>query len=227
MAKSVQRIKSIDLRRTGESIIAIAHKLGVSKSSVSHWCKNIELTAEQRKKLLLSSIKAGHKGRLIGAQMNRERKEGRIRFHEENGHTQINKLTSREFLIAGTALYWAEGSKTDRSQLSLVNSDPVLILFMYHWFQTIFSIRKEDFLPRISINEIHRPRVKKVLTYWSRLLKLPRSQFGNISFIKAKQKKIYANYDLYYGVLSLRIRKSTDLKYRIKGLIKALGSASG
>ena len=227
MAKFEKRIQALKLRRLGKSIGSIAQELGVSKSTSSHWCMGIKLTKQQKETLTRNAIKAGSSGRLVGAEMNKRKKQERIEIHDRTGLTKIGKITSRELLIAGIALYWAEGSKTDRSQLSLVNSDPILIYFMYQWFQKIFNIPKKDFLPRVSINEIHRPRIEKVTRFWAQLLKLPLSQFRNTSFIKAKQKKVYENYDLYYGVLSLRIRKSTDLKYQIRGLIKALGVASG
>ncbi len=60
------------------------------------------------------------------------------------------------------------------------------------------------------------------MNYWSDLLELPIEQFGNPVLLKMKQKKVYENYDEYYGVLSLKVRKSSDLKYRILGLIDAM-----
>lgn len=77
-------------------------------------------------------------------------------------------------------------------------------------------------MPRIFINEIHRQRIKKVLNFWSNLLQLPIEQFGNPVLLKMKQRKIYDNHESYYGVLSLKIRKSTKLKYHIRGLIGAM-----
>nr|KKS47494.1 MAG: hypothetical protein UV11_C0015G0001 [Candidatus Giovannonibacteria bacterium GW2011_GWF2_42_19] len=47
-------------------------------------------------------------------------------------------------------------------------------------------------------------------------------QFGNPVFLVHKQKKVYENYHHYYGVLALRVRKSSRLKYEILGLIDAL-----
>ncbi len=119
-------------------------------------------------------------------------------------------------------LYWGEGTKSDRSALAIVNSDPEIILVMKKWFKKVFQLNDEDFMPRIFINDIHRPRIKKVVKYWSSLLQLPESQFGNQVFLKMNQKKIYENYDSYYGILSLKVRRSSRLKYEILGLIDAV-----
>ena len=223
MAKFEKRLQAQKLRREkGLSIKKIASILEVSKSTVSKWCLDIELTTQQKAQLLENNKRGG----LLGALANRRKKEARITYHDTLGKRHIKKLSKRDFLIAGVALYWAEGSKADRTKLSFINSDPGMIQFMYQWFQEVIGVQKIDFMPRISINEMHRPRIKKVIKYWSKLLALPRSQFGNPVFIKTKQKKVYENYDLYYGLLSLKMRRSTEIKYRILGLIKGLASAS-
>ncbi len=44
--------------------------------------------------------------------------------------------------------------------------------------------------------------------------------------IEAHRQKVYENYDTYYGVLHLKVRRSANLKYRILGLIDAMKKAS-
>lgn len=222
MAKFEKRQEARRLRIKGLSIKSIAKQLGVSKSSASLWCLDLKLTEEQREVLIKNAIAAGHKGRILGTEMNKRKKQESLQHFNEQGIKDIGILSRREFLIAGVALYWGEGSK--KSKMSFVNSDPQLILFMFKWFQEIMGVEKDDFMPRIFINEMHRPRAEKILAFWSNLLDLPREQFGNIVFLKMNAKKVYDNYDDYFGVLALGSRKSTSLKYRILGLIEALRS---
>jgi len=47
MAKFKQKIKAIELRKKGESIGEISDTIGVSKSIVSLWCRDIALTKQQ------------------------------------------------------------------------------------------------------------------------------------------------------------------------------------
>lgn len=223
MSKFDKKTQALKLRRKGMSIKAISEKLDVSKGTASVWCRDIVLTQEQEKHLKEGMIKAGHKGRMLGAEMNRKKKTDAIAFYRKSGKNDIVSLSKRELFISGVALYWAEGVKASQSRLAFVNSDPKLILFMYKWFGLCLQVKSNEFAPRIFINEMHQKREKKLVEYWSSLLQLPKEQFGNVVFLKMKQKKVYENYDSYFGILSLGVVKSTHLKYKILGLIEALG----
>lgn len=216
MAKFEKRLEARKLRRGGWSINVIAKHLGVSKASASVWCRDVELTLKQKELLLHKN----YAGRMKGAAANKRKKEERILFHKENGRTIMGKLTERELLIAGVTLYWGEGNK--KSKIGLTNSDPTLIKFAQRWFRAALGVRQEDFMPRLFINNIHKKRVKLVLQFWSNLLQLPLEQFGKPVLLKKNPKKVYENYDNYFGVLALHVKRGTDLKYKILGLIDAL-----
>lgn len=224
MAKFEKRLEAHALRRSGWSIHSIAMHLEVSKSSASIWCRDLLLTESQKNRVLKNAARGGHLGRVKGALTNRLKKQNKIRFYSDAAVRDVADMSKRDFFIAGIALYWAEGSK--KSHMSFTNSEPRLVKFMYGWFREIMGVSKDDFMPRIFINEIHRPRIKKVLRFWAELLKMPVSQFGKPVFLKRAPRKIYENYDTYYGVISLGARRSADLKYRILGLIDAVGNNS-
>ena len=220
MAKTEEKLRAESLRRLGWSMKEIAKELDVSKSSISNWCRDIELSAKQKRLLLRRMIEGGHRGRLLGSATNHNRKLERINNHIKDGKVNVGSLSNRELLLVGAAIYWGEGSK--KSQLAFINSDKDMILFMYRWFRSIFGINKESFILRIYINELHRGRRNIIEKYWSDLLKIPVSQFRKTIFIKRVNTKRYSNHDTYFGLLSIRTRNSTDLKYRILGLIEGL-----
>ncbi len=221
MAKFEIKIKARELRRTGVSILEISRQLSIAKSTVSLWCRDIFLTEDQKETLLKNKSWAGSRGRLLGAEANRQKRENTIEQSKAWAGSLLGAMNQRDLLITGVALYWAEGSKTDR-RFIFVNSDPAMILVMYQWLKDIFGIQKETFMPRISINEIHKPRIQKVLEFWSNLLELPVEQFGKPWFIKAKVNKVYDNYDTYYGILRLGMRNAAPLKYKMLALIGLL-----
>ena len=220
MAKSELMLKAHELRRKTWSVAEIAKKLKISKSSASLWCREVQLTSKQKSQIKERMIRAGHAGRLLGAEKNRQKKLATIAEYERTGETETSHLTQKEFLLIGAALYWGEGSKV--GQLSFVNSDKDMILFIYHWFQFAIGVKKQDFMPRIYINDQHIYRKKIIEKYWSTILDIPSAQFRSTVFIKRSQRKQYANHLNYYGLLSLRIRNSTNIKYRILGLITGL-----
>lgn len=220
MAKSELRARAHVLRRQGESITNIARTLGVSKGSVSTWCCDIRLTDMQRAALIQKQVAAGHAGRMRGAEINRLKKVQNIAEQEECARKTIGALSSRDKLMLGIGLYWGEGVKGAYGGASIVNSDPAILLAARDWFEQL-GVERSQFNPYVFISEVHKNREQAILEFWSKKLAISRTQFHRIIFLKGRPKKVYENHNSYYGVLALRVRRSSNLKYNILGLIKA------
>jgi len=226
MARYRDKIKAKSMRKKGESIIVIARKLSVSKSSVSLWCRDIVLTDRQFEKLRKNMGISFKYGQRIAAQVNRQKKLDAIKKADIWGKNIIKKISSKELLLVATALYWGEGSKTDStSTLMFINSDPDMILLMKKFLVNVMKVLPEDIVCGIQINRVHKKRIKKVLNFWKNLLKLRHSQIRKPYFVNTKISKVYENYEDYYGVCRLFVRKSKNLKYKMLGLIKAMKSS--
>ena len=221
MAKSKEKNKALKLRQKGKSIKDIASKLEIAKSTVSLWCRDIKLTLEQVKRLHEKMIKGGYIGRMKGAQMQYERRLKKVKEWEQKGIKEIGKLSNRDLLIAGISLYWGEGARKTR-HLSFCNSDPEMIKFMIRFFRKTCKIDKNRFTAYVGINKIHKDRVKEVENYWSKITNIPREQFTKTTLIKVKNKKVYKNFFIHYGTVTIRIKKSSELYYQMMGLIKGL-----
>ncbi len=229
MALFDKKIKAHLLRREGKSIKDIAAILSVAKSTASVWCQEITLTRSQQEKLFKKQIEAGHLGRMRGAEVNRKRKLGNIATQEQIARELVGKISERDRLMLGIGLYWGEGVKAASSGTALVNSDPAIALYARDWFEQL-GVKREDFSPYIFISDTHRSRESELYTFWSKHLSIPRSQFHKVVFLKGRRKKVYENHNSYYGILTLRVRRSTNLKYKILGLIKEVkcrGSSVG
>lgn len=223
MAKFKQKIKALELRRKGNSIGEIANQLNISKSAVSLWCRDIALTKKQIDDLQKKMLSGSYKGRMIYLEkIRRKRKEESLKLLTE-GVKEIGKITRRDLLIAGAALYWAEGTRSlNKEQTAFSNSSPQMILFILRWFEEIFGILKDRFIIQIRINKIHKNRIKETEQYWSRLTRIPLNQFTKTILIKAISRKIYSNSNNYYGTVRITIRKGTQLRRKIIGLIEGL-----
>lgn len=224
MAKSTHKIDAIKLRRSGLSIKEISEKLNVSKGSISIWCRDIVLSKKQKDSLYLKMVKAGHKGRIIGANKNKQKRVDEISNQNLKAKKIISNLNKKERLILLASLYWAEGVKNGGS-FTITNSDPVMIKIISQILIKDLGVLKKDLMPRLSINIIHKKRIDAVLKFWSDLLGLPIDSFGKPYFNVAKQKKLYDNHDVYFGVLALKIRNGTKYRYEVLGLIKAIIAA--
>jgi len=214
MAKSAERIKACELRRQGESVKEIARILSVSRSIASIWTRDIALSDEQRSYLRERQIAAGHRGRMMGAESNRNKKREQIRIAEEQASMDISNLTYESLFFMGLGLYWGEGVKAPNGSTGVSNSDPRVIQIMIRWFMECFGVEKDRLMPRVFINDIHRDREEIITSYWVETLGIPRDQFRKMIFLD-RNKKIYENRDMYYGVLALRIAKGTNIRYRI------------
>jgi len=155
MAKPELRIKARKLRSKGESVNIIAKQLGVSKSTVSYWVRDIILSIKQLEQLRGNQLDGAEKGRLKGALKQKRRRLKLIETSKKNGLKSIGKLSRKEFLVSGIALYWAEGTKK-RQIIQIVNSDPNMIIFMIKWLKTFFDINHDDLVVRVGINYIHK-----------------------------------------------------------------------
>lgn len=223
MAKSFERNEAHKLRRCGKSIKSIAKQLKVSPASVSVWCRDISLSAEQIKHLDEHRIKSGYKGRMMGAESNRLKKELNIARYQQSGFKDIEKISKRDLLIAGISLYAGEGSKYC-SIVSFCNSDPNIILFILRWFRESCGVSDDRFRFTIGINQSHKYRINEVKKYWETILHTTGQSFTKVSYKKVASKKIYDNPEKHFGTITITIRKSSNLMYQILGWINAVFS---
>jgi hypothetical protein len=221
MAKSLLKLKAREMRILGESIKTIAKKLKVSTGSVSVWCRDIELTEQQIKKLEQNYRDPFYGKRLENVQRQKQIRLDKIKQLTESGLNEIGQISSRDLFVAGVALYWAEGFKKD-SQAGFANSDPTMMGLFIKWVTESCSYSINDLSFRVTANISHKHRIDDIQKYWSETLNIPLGQFQKPFFQNVVWKKIYENEDKYYGVLRIKVRKSTDFLRKIHGWIEGL-----
>jgi hypothetical protein len=221
MAKSKEKIKAIALRKQGKSIKWIASELEVSPGSVSLWCRDVVLTEDQVSFLEKQGRDPHYGQRLVYAKTQQAKRIMKTNELMKEGVREVGKLSKRELLLVGTALYWAEGYKKD-SQVGLGSSDPAMMKLYVKWLYDCFGLTKDDLLFRVTFNELHKYREKEIVSYWANVFQLTEDIFQKPFYQKAKWKKLYENPNDYYGVLRIRVRKSTDMLRKIKGYIQGM-----
>ncbi|MBU2540125.1 helix-turn-helix domain-containing protein [Patescibacteria group bacterium] len=223
MAKFKEKYKAIQLREKGESIKDISEALRVSKSVVSRWCRNIKLTNKQIERLHEKMMEGSYKGRMKFLEnVRKARKEETIKLKEE-GLKEIGKLSNRDLLIGGIAMYCSEGTTSvNAEETSFSNSDPKMVLYMLKWFKEVCEVSMDRFALQIRINKIHKNRIREIEGYWSRLTKIPSSQFTKTVLINTKSKKIYSNYNNHYGTVRVSVHKGVKIRRKIIGWIEGL-----
>jgi len=223
MARIKEKNKVLKLRQKGKSISEIVKKLDVPKSTVSQWCRDVQLTQKQIGRLAKRQESGSYKGRMkFLERIRRERMEEVVKLRKE-GLKEIGNLNRRDLFIAGVAMYWSEGyTYPGGDQVGFTNSDPKMILFILKWLKEICKIPVERLSLQIKINKLHKNRIKDVENYWSKLTKVPLSQFNKTILIKSSIKKTYPNSNVHYGTLRIVVRQGTKLRRKIHGWIEGL-----
>ena len=201
------------------SIKEIAKKIGVAKSSVSIWVRNIELNLDQIEALSkkVSSIKVVEKRR----QTRLKNEKGKRQIILDKAEKQIGKISQKELWLMGIMLYWAEGGKTQRGLVRFSNGDPEMIKIMMAFFRRVCNVSEEKFRGYIHIH----PHLdhKKAEKYWSSIADIPLKKFFKTyrkTNISSKNKKD----TLPFGVFDIYIC-DTELFLKISGWAKGVFSS--
>ncbi len=213
-AKREQREAARQMRMDGVSVRDIAQALGVSKSSVSQWVRDIELTEAQVVKLKENQHRYGAQNK--GARINLEKaREQRIAF--QTAGCERAKAGSRLHLT-GCMLYWAEGAKA-RNGVYFANSDPHMMLLFMRFLREEMAVANSDIKLLIHCHSHDRDEIARIERYWLDLLQLAPEALSKTQIKKGSdtRKNIIKN-----GICSIRVYK-TELTHHIYGAIQEYG----
>jgi AcrR family transcriptional regulator len=163
--KLAERRQARQLRRAGLPLAEIAARVGVSKSSVSLWVRDVEFEGP-----LVRTVR----GRRRDPNALQRRKQGEIERLLEEGRVRIGRLSEREFLVAGVALYAGEGTKGD-GRVRFVNSDPRMVVFFCTWLRHFFEVDESRI--RLALHLHQGLDLEAAMAYWSALTGIPEAQF--------------------------------------------------
>ena len=196
------KAKAIKLRRHGLSIKKVEKKLGVPRSTLSGWFKNVELSPQHKEQLHNDWKNALVKARQKAIEWHTSEKKKRLLTAEKEAFDVLSKINTGHSEIIDLALailYLGEGFKTTVG-IGIGNSDPLLLRFF------ISALKKNYNFPISAIKcELHlradqNPALIK--RYWSKELEIPLTNFTTITFDKRTVGS--PTYATYKGVCALR-----------------------
>jgi transcriptional regulator with XRE-family HTH domain len=152
-----------ELRADAWTLQDIATELGVSKSSVSLWVRDVEFIPNPRRRTRAPRPSSLHL-----------RKLAEIERCTVEGIDAIGVLSERELLVLGLALYAGEGSKTD-GDVTFANSDPRLIWLHLKWLRRFFDVDESRLRVKLYLHE--GLDLEAANGFWSELTQIPASQF--------------------------------------------------
>jgi transposase-like protein len=213
--KTKEKQKALEMRKNGMAMGEIARKLGVAKSSVSYWVRDVSLTNKQRERLNKNghSVNAIEKRRVARLANTSKRRAIII----EAAGDEVSCLLQEPLWCIGVALYWGEGGKTQQTA-RLANSDPAVIAIMMRFFKKYSNVPETKF--RGHVHTFSHKNAKKAVKYWSTISGIPENKFYK-TYIKQSSASKNKRDTVPYGTLQVYVH-DTEFFFRLMGWINKL-----
>jgi hypothetical protein len=220
-AKDDLRAKARTLREQGHDYEEIAAELGVSKSSVSLWVRDLprtgRLSYEECRKRSAAGVAA------YWAQERIQREAARAAVSAA-ASCQIDQLTDREILIAGAIAYWCEGAKNKPhrrdDRVTFMNSDPQLIKFFLRFLSSV-GVESDRLVFRVCIHES--ADVTAAQDFWLAVTRAEPGQFRRPTLKRHNPRTVRKSTGKdYHGCLRIDVLRSVGLYRQIEGWCDAV-----
>ncbi|HET9610618.1 MAG TPA: hypothetical protein VFP06_13495 [Acidimicrobiales bacterium] len=171
--KVAEQARARELRAQAWTLNEIAAELGVARSSVSLWVRDVGFD---------ESVRAARAGanRNAGARRRGPNALARRRQHEidrlmAEGREAIGSMSDRDLLIAGTALYAGEGAKADGSVV-FANSDVRMVVLFLRYLRRFFEVDETRLRARLYLHQ--GLDLAAAVAFWSQATGIPPAQFS-------------------------------------------------
>src|SRR3984885_10920960 len=223
-AKDDLHARARELRAQGLDYDDIAAALGVSKSSVSLWVRDMPRPARLSYE---ECCKRSAEGSRLYWETERPAREARREEVRAAAAAQIGTLSKREVLIAGAIAYWCEGAKSKPHRRServiFTNSDPSLIRIFLRFLEAT-GTAAENLAFRVYIHESADTRSAEL--FWLKVTGAQPEQFLRPALKRHNPKTVRKNVgDDYHGCLRIEVRQGSDLYRKIEGWAEAIMGA--
>jgi hypothetical protein len=190
---------AIALRKSGMSMTVIERKLGIPRSTLSGWFKDVKLTEEQRLSLMKNKQDGWALARVRAVESHRAQKALRLLTAKQAAIETLDKIEISEATLdlAFAMLYLGEGAKKDVS--SIASSEPFILRFVMTVLRHNYGIGPD--MVRCDLHLRMDQDGETMKHYWSEQLKIPVERFKYVAHDKRSTGK--ATYQRYKGVCVL------------------------
>ncbi|TSC74650.1 MAG: Uncharacterized protein G01um101433_1043 [Parcubacteria group bacterium Gr01-1014_33] len=129
----------------------IKKRLGVPKSTLSYWLRELPLSEERILELRRKGWSKGEASRERFRTAMRQKRELTARHIYEAQRKHLSDTSRDTFFVAGLMLYLGEGEKTTTSRICLANTNPRIIKFFIKWMEEFLGIRKNEMRSQLQL----------------------------------------------------------------------------
>ena len=200
------REKALELRRERKlTIDEIAERLALSRSTIYHWVRGIEIPRKPGRSF---SEDARKKGNRVMRENYLRKRELAYNSGRHSFHALAEDPTFRDFV----SLYIGEGYKRCRNTVSVANSDPLVAELAYRWIRRL----SEQHI-RCSVQYHEDQDVTMLRGFWGNRLKVDPESIHLLR--KSNSNHLTGRtWRCQFGVMSVTVN-DTQLRARIEGWI--------
>lgn len=219
-AKSKERLEAERLRREeGLSYNEIAARIGISKSTLSYWLRDIPLKPEHEARLKerMRTNRATFAARAWS--INRERYARARREAYQGGMKVVDALPNETAVdeLALAMLYLGDGSKSG-NRAEMASTDPNILRYFVQALVRLYAIDVQRLSFRLNLVEAARPFEQELKLWWSQQLACPLARFIKTQFDpRSRARQLTGD---YHGVCTVTYN-DTYLQQRLLGLAHA------
>ena len=193
------KAKASFLRRQGRSYTEINNILSVPKSTLSGWFRGVAWSDKIKSTL---QIQASRDNRVKMRSLVHARGERLAKIYEQGGQEareEFERLKYHPLFTSSICLYWGEGNKASRYNVTIGNADPLMIRVFVDFLKSICGVAPDKIRAYILIypdlNSIH------CIEYWMKNTGLTKINFTKCVTITGR----HATRRVKYGVCTVGI----------------------
>lgn len=192
-----------ELRKKGRSYREIQKELGISRSTLCEWFKNVEWSKHIKNKNSVRNI-------VLSKDRLRLLQEGRNKMLKDK-YNEVQNEAEKEFYIfkkeplftAGLMIYAGEGDKRNQNNSRISNSEFYLHKIFIKFAQEFLDIKKENI--KISLVLYPDLEIEECVNKWSKELGISKLNFYKTQIIKGKEKTKKLQYGIGISIISSKV----------------------
>ncbi len=187
--------KALQLRRGGLSLGSIESKLGIPRSTLSGWFRDIRLSSQQKNTLSRNKLHGLAIARQKALVWHNTQKIKRLQDARSGAVKVLERIDidNKDILeLALAILYLGEGSKK-KVETALGSSDPLILKFFLGALKKLYTIPTDKIVCSLYLRADQDPH--EIKQFWASELSLPLNNFKYVNLDKrTKNSKTYSYY---------------------------------
>lgn len=195
--------KAFELRKQGKSYKAIKEELGISKSTLSDWFRDIPWSRHLKVSNTAYTRSADHIALMHKARRNQL--DTLYKDAEQEAVVSYETFKKEPLFWAGLMAYAGEGDKRTKHLVRITNTEFYIHTIFIHFAEKYLGVDRENIKCCLILYPDNNMSLCKEM--WSNILKIKRENFHKTQIIEGKEKMKRLQYGIGMSIISNTVLK--------------------